>query len=114
MCDSDTFEFTFQSNNKTATVEVGQETNVSLTDILQAVQNILNAGGYSYVDEVRAVSYGESENTIYTSDLEDSIWIESNDGLERRMAKETMMNADAMAERASDSWAGEANPFQEN
>ena len=61
MCDSDTFEFTFQSNNKTATVEVGQETNVSLTDILQAVQNILNAGGYSYVDEVRGVSYGELE-----------------------------------------------------
>ena len=114
MCDSDTFEFPFQSNNKTATVEVGQETNVSLTDILQAVQNILNAGGYSYVDEVRAVSYGELENTIYTSDPEDSIWIESNDGLDRRMAKETMMNADAMAERASDSWAGEANPFQEN
>ena len=45
MCDNESFEFIFQSSNKTATVEVGQSESVSLTEILQAVQNILISGG---------------------------------------------------------------------
>tara|TARA_B100001996_G_scaffold369025_2_gene342063 strand:- start:855 stop:1190 length:336 start_codon:yes stop_codon:yes gene_type:complete len=111
MCDNESFEFIFQSSNKTATVEVGQSESVSLTEILQAVQNILISGGYDYVDEVRAVSYGPSKNTIYTSNPEDSQWIESDNGLERRMATETIMNAEAQAERMSGSWARENESF---
>ena len=111
MYENDTFEFRFSSGNKMATVEIGQSQPVNLTDVLKAVQNILIAGGYDYVDEVRAVSYGEKENQIYTSNTEDDIWIESSDGLERRMAKETILNAGVQAEKNSESWAGEELPF---
>ena len=111
MYENDTFEFRFSSGNKMATVEIGQSQPVNLTDVLKAMQNILIAGGYDYVDEVRAVSYGEKENQIYTSNTEDDMWIESSDGLERRMAKETILNAGVQAEKNSESWAGEELPF---
>ena len=64
MYETDTYEFYFNSGNKIARIEIGQNEELSLTDVLRAVQDILVAGGFTYVDEVRAVNYGERENKI--------------------------------------------------
>ena len=40
-----------------------------------AVQDILVAGGFTYVDEVR-VNYGERKNKMYSSNPEDPMWTE--------------------------------------
>ena len=79
MYETDTYEFSFNSGNKIARVEIGQEGELTLTDVLRAVQDILVAGGFTYVDEVRAVNYGERENKIFSSNLEDSMWKEENE-----------------------------------
>ena len=76
MYETDTYEFCFNSGNKIARIEIGQDGELSLTDVLRAVQDILVAGGFTYVDEVRAVNYGERENKIFSSNLEDSMWNE--------------------------------------
>ena len=47
-----------------------------MTDVLRAVQDILVAGGFTYVDEVGAVNYGERKNKVYSSNPEDAIWEE--------------------------------------
>ena len=65
MYETDTYEFCFNSGNKIARVEIGQEGELTLTDVLRAVQDVLVAGGFTYVDEVRAVNYGERKNKMY-------------------------------------------------
>ena len=77
MYESDTYEFTFSSDNKIARVEVGQNGELTLSDVLEAVQNIIVAGGFTYVDEIRAVNYGDRKNKIYSSNREDPIWEEN-------------------------------------
>ena len=76
MYETDTYEFCFNSGNKIARVEIGQNGELTLTDVLRAVQDILVAGGFTYVDEVRAVNYGERKNKMYSSNPEDAIWEE--------------------------------------
>ena len=49
MYETDTYEFCFNSGNK---IEIGQEEELTLTDVLRA-QDILVPGGFTYVDEVR-------------------------------------------------------------
>ena len=41
MYENDTYEFCFNSGNKIARVEIGQEEELTLTDVLRAVQDIL-------------------------------------------------------------------------
>jgi len=61
----------------------------------------LIAGGFDYVDEVRAVNYGEKVNTIHSSDSGGNSWTEpadipppdDDDDLPRLMAKETLREA---------------------
>jgi len=76
MYETDTYEFCFNSGNKIARVEIGQEGELTLTDVLRAVQDILVAGGFTYVDEVRAVNYGERHNKMFSSNPEDVMWTE--------------------------------------
>ncbi len=76
MYETDTYEFCFNSGNKIARIEIGQDKELSLTDVLRAVQDILVAGGFTYVDEVRAVNYGERQNKMFSSNPEDSMWTE--------------------------------------
>ena len=76
MYETDTYEFCFNSGNKVARVEIGQNGELNLSDVLRAVQDILVAGGFTYVDEVRAVNYGERKNKMYSSNPEDAIWEE--------------------------------------
>jgi len=76
MYENDTFEFCFNSGNKIARIEIGQEEELTLTDVLRAVQDVLVAGGFTYVDEVRAVNYGERKNKMYSSNPEDPMWSE--------------------------------------
>ena len=96
------YEFNFTSDNKTAVIEIGLEDELSLTDVLQAVQNILNVGGFNYVDEIRAISYGDKENKIFSSNPEGNEWTEPHDDfddsryiddLPRIMAEETLQDA---------------------
>ena len=70
------YEFSFQSGNKSARIEIGQNNELTLTDVLEAVKDILITGGFTYVDEVRAVNYGERQNKIFSSNPEDSMWNE--------------------------------------
>ena len=76
MYETDTYEFYFNSGNKIARIEIGQNEELSLTDVLRAVQDILVAGGFTYVDEIRAVNYGERQNKIFSSNPEDPMWNE--------------------------------------
>ena len=76
MYETDTYEFCFNSGNKIARVEIGQNGELTLTDVLRAVQDILVAGGFTYVDEVRAVNYGERHNKMFSSNPEDVMWTE--------------------------------------
>ena len=76
MYETDTYEFCFNSGNKIARIEIGQIEVLFLSDVLRAVQDILVAGGYTYVDEIRAVNYGERHNKIFSSNPEDSTWTE--------------------------------------
>ena len=76
MYETDTYEFCFNSGNKIARIEIGQNEQLFLSDVLRAVQDILVAGGYTYVDEIRAVNYGERHNKIFSSNPEDSTWTE--------------------------------------
>ena len=94
-----TFGFTYQGDNKTVDIEIGQDGDLVIGDVLEAVKDILIAGGFDYVDEVRAVNYGERENTIHSSDSGGISWTEPADGLfdddddddlPRLMAEETL------------------------
>ena len=76
MYETDTYEFCFNSGNKIARVEIGQEGELTLSDVLRAVQDVLVAGGFTYVDEIRAVNYGERQNKIFSSNPEDPMWNE--------------------------------------
>lgn len=76
MYETDTYEFSFNSGNKIARIELGQNGELTLTDVLRAVQDVLVAGGFTYVDEVRAINYGERQNKIFSSNPEDSMWNE--------------------------------------
>ena len=87
MYENDTYEFCFNSGNKIARVEIGQEGELTLTDVLRAVQDILVAGGFTYVDEVRAVNYGERKNKMYSSNPED-------DGFREVEHETVVLNAD--------------------
>ena len=96
-----TFGFTYQGDNKTVDIEVGHDGDLFIIDVLEAVKDVLIAGGFDYVNEVRAVSYGESEHTIHSSNREASDWTEpadvlpddDDDDLPRLMAEETIRKA---------------------
>ena len=79
MYETDTYEFCFNSGNKIARIEIGQNEQLFLSDVLRAVQDILVAGGYTYIDEIRAVNYGERHNKIFSSNPEDSTWTEESE-----------------------------------
>ena len=101
MYETDTYEFCFNSGNKIARIEIGQVEELTLTDVLRAVQDVLVAGGFTYVDEVRAVNYGERKNKIYSSNPEDAIWEEDieipvpeDDGFREVEHETVVLNAD--------------------
>ena len=101
MYENDTFEFCFNSGNKIARIEIGQEKELTLTDVLRAVQDVLVAGGFTYVDEVRAVNYGERKNIMYSSNSEDPMWSEEievpppeDDGFREVEHETVVLNAD--------------------
>ncbi len=79
MYETNTFEFNFNSGNKNARVEVGTNEILSITDVLEAMKDILIAGGFTYVNEVRAVNFGERQNKIFSSNQEDSMWNEEKE-----------------------------------
>lgn len=79
MYETDSYEFSFQSGNKSARIEIGQNNELTLTDVLEAVKDILITGGFTYVDEVRAVNFGERQNKIFSSNQEDSMWNEEKE-----------------------------------
>ena len=93
------FEFQFEGPNKSVSITIGEDGDIYITDILEAVRDILVAGGFNYVDEVRAISYGDRENKIFTSNREDDSWEEPvnvplpNENLEKIMAEETIREA---------------------
>ena len=101
MYETDTFEFCFNSGNKIARIEIGQVEELTLTDVLRAVQDVLVAGGFTYVDEVRAVNYGERKNKMYSSNPEDPMWSEEievpppeDDGFREVEHETVVLNAD--------------------
>lgn len=101
MYENDTFEFCFNSGNKIARIEIGQQEELTLTDVLRAVQDVLVAGGFTYVDEVRAVNYGERKNKMYSSNPEDPMWSEEievpppeDDGFREVEHETVVLNAD--------------------
>ena len=101
MYENDTFEFCFNSGNKIARIEIGQQEELTLTDVLRAVQDVLVAGGFTYVDEVRAVNYGERKNIMYSSNPEDPMWSEEievpppeDDGFREVEHETVVLNAD--------------------
>ena len=58
-------------------------------------------GGFTYVDEVRAVNYGERKNKMYSSNPEDAIWEEDidipvpeDDGFREVEHETVVLNAD--------------------
>ena len=97
-----TFGFSYLGDNKTVEIEIGQDGDLVIGDILEAVKDVLIAGGFDYVDEIRAVNYGELLNTIHSSDSESYTWTEPADGLPdgddddlpRVMAEETLKDLD--------------------
>ena len=104
MYETDTYEFCFNSGNKIARVEIGQNGELTLTDVLRAVQDVLVAGGFTYVDEVRAVNYGERKNKMYSSNPEDAIWEEDieipvpeDDGFREVEHETVVLNSDEEA-----------------
>ena len=101
MYENDTFEFCFNSGNKIARIEIGQQGELTLTDVLRAMQDVLVAGGFTYVDEVRAVNYGERKNKMYSSNPEDPMWSEEievpppeDDGFREVEHETVVLNAD--------------------
>lgn len=96
-----TFSFTYQGYNKTVDIEIGHDSDLLITNVLEAVKDVLIAGGFDYVDEVRAINYGEKENTIHSSDSDGFSWKEpadipppnDYDDLPRLMAEETLREA---------------------
>ena len=89
------FEFNYEGENKSVTIRIGEDEDLYIVDILEAVRDILISGGFDYVDEVRAINYGDRENKIFTSNRDDEEWIEPidvppPDDLERIMAEETI------------------------
>ena len=97
-----TFGFTYQGDNKTVDIEVGRNGDLLIVDVLEAVRDILVAGDFTYVDEVRAVNYGEKVHTLHSSNREDSSWSEpalitpdDDDDLPRLMAEETIREVEA-------------------
>ena len=101
MYETDTYEFSFNSGNKIARIEIGQQEELTLTDVLRAVQDVLVAGGFTYVDEVRAVNYGERKNKMYSSNPEDPMWSEEievpppeDDGFREVEHETVVLNAD--------------------
>ena len=76
MYETDTYEFCLNSVNKIARVEIGQDGELTLSDVLRAVQDVVVAGVFTYVDEIRAVNYGERQNKIFSSNPEDPMWNE--------------------------------------
>ena len=90
MYETDTYEFCFNSGNKIARIEIGQEGELTLSDVLRAVQDVVVAGGFTYVDEVRAVNYGERKNKMYSSNPED-------DGFREVQHETVVLNSDEEA-----------------
>ena len=105
------FEFNYESKNKSVSIRVGEDDDLYVIDILEAVRDILVSGGFDYIDEVRAINYGDRENKIFTSNRDDEEWIEPidvppPDDLEKIMAEETIRNANYDAITAMNSKSG--------
>ena len=89
------FEINYEGENKSVSIRIGEDEDLYIVDILEAVRDILVSGGFDYIDEVRAINYGDRENKIFTSNRDDEEWIEPIDvpppnDLERIMAEETI------------------------
>ena len=97
------FEINYEGENKSVSIRIGEDEDLYIVDILEAVRDILVSGGFDYIDEVRAINYGDRENKIFTSNRDDEEWIEpidvplqeDDDNLERRMAEETIRVAES-------------------
>ena len=56
------FKFFFKGGNKTVSISVGDSQDLNIQEILEAVKDIIVAGGFTYVDDIRAVNFGEKYN----------------------------------------------------
>ena len=93
------FKFFFKGGNKTVSISVGDSQDLNIQEILEAVKDIVVAGGFTYVDDIRAVNFGEKYNTYYSSNIEDPMWTKENkpviskDDVIKQMTYETMNDA---------------------
>ena len=97
------FKFFFKGGNKTVSISVGDSQDLNIQEILEAVKDIIVAGGFTYVDDIRAVNFGEKYNTYYSSNIEDPMWTKENepftptvpkDDVIKQMTYETMKDAE--------------------
>ena len=74
------------------------------------------AGGFTYVDDIRAVNFGEKYNTFYSSNIEDPMWTKENkpviskDDVIKQMTYETMKDAKS----SKDDLGIDEYPYEEN
>ena len=97
------FKFFFKGGNKTVSISVGDSQDLNIQEVLEAVKDIVVAGGFTYVDDIRAVNFGEKYNTYYSSNIEDPMWTKENesyapvvpkDDVIKQMTYETMKDAE--------------------
>ena len=88
----------------------------NIQEILEAVKDIIVAGGFTYVDDIRAVNFGEKYNTFYSSNIEDPMWTKENkpviskDDVIKQMTYETMKDAKS----SKDDLGIDEYPYEEN
>ena len=110
------FKFFFKGGNKTVSISVGDSQDLNIQEILEAVKDIVVAGGFTYVDDIRAVNFGEKYNTYYSSNIEDPMWTKENepyvpkDDVIKQMTYETMKDA----ESSKDDLGIDEYPYEEN
>ena len=101
--DRENFKFFFKGGNKTVSISVGDSQDLNIQEVLEAVKDIVVAGGFTYVDDIRAVNFGEKYNTYYSSNIEDPMWTKENesftptvpkDDVIKQMTYETMKDAE--------------------
>ena len=106
---SENFKFFFKGGNKTVSISVGDSQDLNLQEVLEAVKDIVVSGGFTYVDDIRAVNYGEKYNTFYSANIEDQMWTEEHkvpvpeDDYFKQMTYETMREAEMAAVTAQNS-----------
>ena len=109
------FKFFFKGGNKTVSISVGDSQDLNIQEVLEAVKDIVVAGGFTYVDDIRAVNFGEKYNTFYSSNIEDPMWTKENepfalkDDVIKQMTYETMKDA----ESSKDDLGTDEYPYKE-